>query len=146
MKATITTTSTKESQIQRKWHVVDMTDVILGRGATKIAELLMGKNKPYFVRNLDCGDYVVVINAGDFMTSGNKERNKVYTRYSGYPGGLHTETLGSLKDRRPEEAIRHAVMGMLPKNRLRDRMITRLYIYKDANHPYQDKVKEETKG
>ncbi len=138
-----TTTPTKESQIERSWHVIDLKDQTLGRAATKIAELLMGKNKTYFVRNLDCGDHVVVTNAKDFIVTGNKENAKLYTRYSGFPGGLKKETLGRLRDRKPEEAIRHAVSGMLPKNRLRDKMLKRLHVYVDENHPYEDKVKKE---
>jgi large subunit ribosomal protein L13 len=136
------TPGTKQSEIVREWHIIDLQDQVLGRAATRIANLLMGKNKSYFVRNLDCGDYVVVINAKDFTVTGNKEKNKVYTRYPGYPGGLHSETLGHLRNRRPIEVIKHAVSGMLPKNKLRDRMMTRLYIYEGAEHPHVDKVKE----
>ncbi len=138
-----TTVSTKENQIERSWHVIDLSDQTLGRVATKIAELLMGKNKSYFVRNLDCGDHVVVVNAKNFIATGNKENAKVYTRYSGYPGGLKTETLGRLRDRKPEEVIRHAVSGMLPKNRLRDKMLKRLYVFADDKHPYEEKIKSE---
>lgn len=141
-----TTVPTKDSHIERTWHEVDLKDQTLGRAATKIAELLMGKNKPYFVRNLDCGDYVIVTNAKDFITTGNKEKLKVYTNYSGYPGGLRKETLGKLKDRKPEEVIRHAVSGMLPKNRLRDKMLKRLHVFTDSTHPYEEKLKKgETK-
>lgn len=138
-----TTIPTKASQIERKWHVVDLKDQTLGRVASKIAELLMGKNKSYFVRNLDCGDYVVVTNAKDFVVTGNKEKAKIYTRYSGYPGGLKEESLERLRNRKPEEVIRHAVSGMLPKNRLRDKMLKRLYVYVDETHPYEDKVKNK---
>ncbi|HRN96567.1 MAG TPA: 50S ribosomal protein L13 [Candidatus Levybacteria bacterium] len=134
-----TTTPTKAQDITRVWHHVDLKDQTLGRTATKIAELLMGKNKSYFVRNLDCGDYVVVTNAKDFITTGNKEKLKVYTNYSGYPGGLRKETLGKLKARKPEEVIRHAVSGMLPKNKLRDKMLKRLHVYTDESHPYEEK-------
>ena len=134
-----TNTPTKESQIIRSWHEVDLKDQTLGRAATKIAELLMGKNKPYFVRNLDCGDYVVVTNAKDFITTGNKEKLKVYTNYSGYPGGLRKETLGKLRQRKPEEVLKHAVSGMLPKNRLRDKMLKRLHVYTEDTHPYAEK-------
>ena len=137
------TVSTKESQITRAWQVIDLKDQTLGRMATKIAELLMGKTKPYFVRNLDCGDHVVVLNAKDFIATGNKEKLKVYTRYSGYPGGLKSETLGRLRNRKPEEVIRHAVSGMLPKNRLRDKMLKRLYVFADDKHPYEEKFKKE---
>lgn len=138
------TQATKESQIVRDWHEFDLKDQTLGRAATKIAELLMGKNKSYFVRNLDCGDYVVVTNAADFVVTGNKEKLKVYTNYSGFPGGLRKESLGRLKNRRPEEVIKHAVSGMLPKNRLRDKMLKRLHVFTSAEHPYGDKVKKGT--
>lgn len=134
-----TTVSTKESQISRKWHIIDVKDQVLGRTATEIAELLMGKGKPYFVRHLDCGDHVVVINAQKVRVTGKKEDDKVYTRYSGYPGGLRRETLGELRNRRPEEVIRHAVSGMLPHNRLHDRMLKRLYIFAEEAHPYGEK-------
>jgi large subunit ribosomal protein L13 len=142
-----TTEATKASQIARGWHEVDLKDQTLGRAATKIAELLMGKNKSYFVRNLDCGDYVVVTNAAEFVTTGNKEKLKVYTNYSGYPGGLRKETLGKLKKRRPEEVIRHAVSGMLPKNKLRAKMLKRLHVFTTSEHMYAEKFvkKEETK-
>jgi large subunit ribosomal protein L13 len=135
-----------EKQIKRAWHIIDLQDQNLGREATKIANLLMGKNKQYFVRNMDCGDYVIIINAKEVAVTGKKEVKKVYTRYSGYPGGLRKETLGELRNRRPEQIVRHAVSGMLPKNRLRERMLTRLYVFADANHPYSDKIaKEESK-
>ena len=137
------TISTKESQIERKWHFIDMKDQTLGRTATKIAELLMGKNKPYFVRNLDCGDHVVVVNAKEFIATGNKENLKVYTRYSGFPGGLKSETLGRLRNRKSEDVITHAVSGMLPKNRLRDKMLKRLHVFAGEKHSYEDKFKTQ---
>lgn len=133
------TISTKQTDIKREWHLIDVEDKTLGRVATQIAELLMGKSKPYFVKNLDCGDYVVVTNAAEIHVTGNKEEKKVYTRYSGYPGGLRKETLGHLKARKPEEIVRHAVSGMLPKNKLRESMLSRLFIFAGADHKYQDK-------
>ncbi len=138
------TQPTKESQIVRSWHEIDLKDQTLGRVATRIAELLMGKNKSYFVRNLDCGDYVVVTNAKDFAVTGNKETQKRYTHYSGYPGGLRTETLESLRNRKPEDVIRSAVAGMLPKNRLRDKMLKRLYVFTGTKHPYEEKIKGDS--
>lgn len=137
MKAT--TKSTKASAVSRSWHLIDVKGKVLGRAAVEIASKLIGKNKPYFVRNLDCGDYVVVINAKDFVVTGHKEKEKMYTRYSGHPGGLKIKPLWVLRKEKPAEIIRRAVMGMLPKNTLRNRMITRLYVYKDAEHPYQTK-------
>lgn len=129
----------KKKEIKRYWHLVDARGKILGRLATQIAQLLMGKSKTYFSRHLDGGDYVVVINAENIVTTGKKGEQKIYTRYSGYPGGLKKQTLNELKATRPEEVIRHAVAGMLPKNKLRKRMLSRLHIYAGDKHPYQDK-------
>jgi large subunit ribosomal protein L13 len=133
------TKSTKADQIERHWHVVDVKGKILGRVAVSIAHLLMGKAKPYFVHNLDCGDYVVVINANDYVVTGTKEQDKLYGNYSGYPGGLKQKTLRQMRVEKPTEPIRHAVWGMLPKNKLRDRLITRLFIYTTSEHPYKNK-------
>lgn len=135
------TKPTKASEIKREWHLVDVKGQTLGRVATKIAHLLMGKGKPYFVRNLDLGDYVVVVNAKDVKVTGKKEEDKKYYRHSGYPGGFKVESLKELRARKPEEIIRHAVKGMLPQNRLRDRMLKRLLVSADEVHEYQDKVK-----
>lgn len=135
-----TTKPTKSADIKRSWHLVDVNGKILGRISSEIAELLMGKSKPYHVRNLDCGDYVVVINASGVKVTGRKETDKKYYRHSGYPGGLRVETLKDLRESKPEEIIRHAVKGMLPQNKLRDRMLTRLFVYKDKSHPYTDKL------
>ena len=139
--ATLMTKPTKASEIKREWHLVDVKGQTLGRVATKIAHLLMGKGKPYFVRNLDLGDYVVVVNAKDVKVTGKKEEDKKYYRHSGYPGGFKVESLKELRARKPEEIIRHAVKGMLPQNRLRDRMLKRLLVSADEVHEYQDKVK-----
>ena len=135
------TQATKASDIKREWHLIDIRDKILGRTATDIAKLLIGKSKPYFVRNLDCGDFVVIINASAVKVSGRKELLKKYFRYSGYPGGLTVETFENLRKRKPEEIIYHAVKGMLPQNKLRDKMLTRLFVFKDENHSYQEKFK-----
>lgn len=130
-----------EKDIKRDWHLIDAKDQILGRVSTQIAELLMGKGKPYFVRNLDCGDFVVVINAKEVKVTGKKETQKKYYRYSGYPGGFKAEALQDLRQRRPNEVIKHAVSGMLPQNRLKSKMLKRLLIYPEAEHPYKDKFK-----
>lgn len=137
------TKPTQQKEIKRNWHLLDVEDKILGRVATTVASLLRGKNKPYFVSHLDCGDYVVVINAQKVTATGKKEKQKVYTHYSGYPGGLKKETLGNLRLRKPEEIIRRAVSGMLPKNKLTDRWLSRLYVFADKNHPYSDKFKKQ---
>src|SRR3989344_716112 len=134
------TKATKASDIKRSWYLIDLNKKILGRISSEIAKLLMGKSKPYYVRNLDCGDYVVVINAKNVKVTGKKEENKKYYRHSGYPGGLRVRTFKELKQSKPEEIIRHAVKGMLPQNKLRDRMLTRLFVYRDENHPYTDKL------
>src|SRR3972149_11996280 len=133
------TRPTKVSEIKRDWHLIDVKGKILGRIATDIAKLLMGKGKPYFAKNLDCGDYVVVINAKDVQVTGKKETDKVYTRYSGYPSGLRKITVKELRERKPEEIIRHAVSGMLPKNKLRASMLKRLYVFSGEQHPYENK-------
>jgi len=141
------TKATKLGEIKRAWHLIDVNDKILGRSATGIALLLMGKSKPYFIKNLDCGDYVVVINAKNIKVTGKKESAKMYYRHSGYPGGLKAESLSKLRDRKPEEILKHAVKGMLPQTRLRDQMLKRLYVFADKEHTYADKfvVKEEVK-
>jgi large subunit ribosomal protein L13 len=141
------TKATKQSEIKHEWHLVDVNDQTLGRISTTIAKYLMGKAKPNFVRNLDCGDYVVVINAKAVNVTGKKEEDKVYARHSGYPGGFRSETLKELRSRKPEDIIRHAVKGMLPDNRLRDKMLKRMFVFSGAEHTYADKFvkKEETK-
>lgn len=133
------TKPTKVKEITRSWHLVDVKDQVLGRIATDIAHKLMGKSKPSFVRNLDCGDHVVVINSSAFVVTGKKEKEKLYGQYSGFPGGLKQKALWQVRRENPNEVIRRAVMGMLPKNKLRDRLITRLYIYPDAEHPHKNK-------
>lgn len=138
------TTPTKQATINRSWHLLDAKDKTLGRFATDIAKLLMGKSKTYFVRNLDCGDYVVIVNAKDIVVTGNKERQKEYIRHSGYPGGFKSETLRELRQRKPEEIIRHAVKGMLPQNKLRDKMLKRLFVFPKEEHTYQDRFKNDT--
>ena len=120
--------TTKQSDIKRDKHEIDAKDQVLGRLSTKVAQLLVGKSKPYFVRHLDCGDFVTVKNAKLVKVTGKKETQKVYTRYSGYPAGLHKITLSKLRKENPTEIIRKAVWGMLPNNKLRDRWIARLTI------------------
>jgi large subunit ribosomal protein L13 len=99
----------------------------------------MGKSKTNFVRNMDCGDYVVVINAASLKTTGKKEKNKMYGNYSGHPGGLKEKALWQVRQEKPTEPLHHAVYGMLPKNKLRDRLVTRLFIYAESEHPYASK-------
>lgn len=135
------TKPTKAADIKREWFLVDANDKIVGRVAVEIAQKLMGKNKPYFVRNMDCGDYVVVINAKGVKISGKKFNEKKYFRHSGYPGGLKSETFEELIARKPEGVVVHAVKGMLPNNKLRTSMLKRLFVYDDANHPYASNIK-----
>lgn len=127
---------------KRKWRVIDADGKILGRLAVEIANALRGKDKPDFTPNVDCGDFVVVINAEKIKVSGNKEEEKLYKRHSGFPGGYKEETLKNLRKRRPTEIIRRAVKGMLPHNRLSDQLITKLKIYAGAEHPHSAQVKE----
>ncbi len=134
------TKSTKISEVKREWHLVDVNGEILGRVATRIASLLMGKGKPYFTRNLDCGDYVVATNVQDIKVTGKKEEKKKYQHHSGYPGGFKEETLRELRQKDPRRILIHAVSGMLPQNKLRDRMLKKLFVFVGEEHPYKDKV------
>lgn len=120
--------TTKLASIKHEKHEIDADDQILGQLATRVAQLLVGKGKPYFVRHLDCGDFVTVTSANKIKVTGKKEEIKKYTRFSGYPGGLKTTTLKNLRQEKPTEIIRHAVYGMLPNNKLRDRWMARLEI------------------
>lgn len=133
------TIATKGNDIVRNWHVLDAKGKILGRIATEVANKLMGKSKPYFVPNLDCGDHVVIVNAGKFRVTGKKESEKMYGNYSGFPGGLKEKPLRVMRAEKPTEPLRKAIFGMLPKNKLRDRMITRLYLFETEDHPYKAK-------
>jgi len=135
------TKATKLSDIKHSWQLFDVEGKILGRIASEIAKVLMGKSKPYFVNNLDCGDYVVIVNAAKIKVSGKKELQKKYYRHSGYPGGYREETLIDLRKRNPTDIIKFAISGMLPQNKLKDRMLTRLFIFKGSEHPYKDKFK-----
>ncbi len=133
------TAPTKQKDIKREWHLIDAKEKILGRISSDIAKILMGKSKAYFVRNLDCGDYVVVINAKDVSLTGKKPKEKMYYRHSGYPGGFRGEAFQDLIKRKPEDVIIHAVKGMLPQNKLRASMLKRLYVFSTEEHKYQDK-------
>ena len=135
------TTVTKAKDINRQWHFFDAEGEILGRLASRIAPLLMGKNKSNYAPYLDMGDFVVVVNAAKVAVTGKKEKNKIYYRHSRYPGHLKEESLGKLRKRRPEELIRRAVRRMLPANRLRDPRLARLKIYTGPEHPHQAQIK-----
>lgn len=135
------TYSTKDSDISREWHIIDASDKVLGKVATRIAGLLMGKHKPIFSRHLDTGDYVVVINAEKIRVTGNKAKQKLYYRHSGYPGGLKSISLDRMLETHPTRVIENAVKGMLPQNRLRAGMMKRLRIHVGDAHPYQGQIK-----
>ena len=135
------TYSTKPSDIKREWHIFDASDQILGRLATQIASLLMGKHKPIFCRHLDIGDYVVVINAEKVRVTGNKAKQKLYYRHSGYPGGFKSTSLENMMQTHPTRVIEHAVKGMLPHNRLEAKMMKRLRVSVGDAHPYQGQIK-----
>ena len=115
----------------------------MGRISTNIAGLLMGKSKPYFVRNLDVGDFVVVVNAKNVKVTGNKETKKIYSRHSGYPGGFKQERLIDLRARKPEDIIIHSVSGMLPQNRLKSLMLNRLKVFSGVEHSYAEKFSKK---
>ena len=128
---------TKEEDIQREWHVVDATGQTLGRLATQVARLLRGKHKPAYSPSVDTGDYVIVVNAERIRVTGRKLDQKIYYRYTGYPGGLRQITLRNLLRRHPTRVIEHAVRGMLPKNRLGRRMFKKLKVYAGPDHPHE---------
>jgi large subunit ribosomal protein L13 len=130
------TFSPKADDIQRAWIVIDADGLVLGRLATEVARLLRGKHKPTFAPHLDTGDHVVVINAEKIVVTSDKAEKKVYFRHTGYPGGIRRETLGDVLATKPEEAIRKAVRGMLPKTRLGRAQLKKLKVYAGPVHPH----------
>jgi len=131
------TYSAKPREIEQSWYVVDAEGETLGRLATEIADVLRGKRKPAYTPHVDTGDFVVVVNAEKIHVTGNKLEQKIYYRHSGYPGGLRQRTLAEQLQRRPEEVIRKAVKGMLPKNRLAAAQLKKLKVYAGPEHPHQ---------
>jgi len=131
------TYTVRESEIDRRWYVVDASGETLGRLASRIARVLEGKHKPTWSPTLDSGDHVIVLNAGRIVVSSDKLDSKLYIRHSGYPQGLRQETLGHLLARRPEEVIRRAVKGMLPHTRLGVQQLRKLKVYAGTDHPHQ---------
>ena len=121
----------------RKWHLVDASGVVLGRLAAHVANVLRGKNKPIYTPHLDAGDFVVVINAEKVVLTGKKETAKKYMSYSGWKGGERYRTVADVRASQPEKLILHAVKGMIPKNRLGDRLLTKLKVYPGAEHPHR---------
>jgi len=137
----IKTLSPKADDITRDWVLFDAKGQVLGRLATKIAIVLMGKTKSNFVRHFDMGDHVVVVNAADIVVTGNKDTQKVYHHHSGYPGGMKVTSYKFVLASKPEEIIKSAVAGMIPQNRLHDRIMSHLHIYPSAEHPYGKQFK-----
>ena len=131
------TYSPKPADVQRQWHVIDATDVVLGRLATQAATLLRGKHKPIFAPHVDTGDFVIVINAAKVALTGNKREQKIAYRHSGYPGGLRRTPYSELLEKRPERAVERAVKGMLPHNTLGRQMLSKLKVYAGPDHPHQ---------
>jgi large subunit ribosomal protein L13 len=131
------TYNAKPGEIERRWYVVDAEGKTLGRLATQIADQLRGKTKPQYTPHVDTGDFVVVVNAEKIAVTGKKMDEKIYYRHSGYPGGIKQRTLREQLDRRPTEVIREAVRGMLPKNRLAARQLTKLKVYAGPDHPHE---------
>ena len=137
------TYSVKAKEIIREWHLIDATDKVLGKVATEAAELLMGKNKTMFTRNMDTGDYVVVINAAYITVTGSKTTDKTYYKHSGYPGGLKSVTLKDQLKNHPDRVIRDAVWGMLPKTKFSHAIIKRLKVYGGGEHPHGTQVEKK---
>lgn len=131
------TISIKHADVIRKWHVIDLEGVTLGRAATEIAVLLRGKHKPIFTPHVDCGDYVVVVNCDKVVLTGSKWNTQMYRRYSGFPGGLKEATAATVLEKKPEVLIQTAVRGMLPKNALGRQIIKKLKVYTGPSHPHQ---------
>ena len=126
----------KSNEIQRTWYVVDAEGMVLGRLSTEVARLLRGKHKPTFAPHVDTGDHVIIINADKIVLTSGKAERKLVHRHSGYPGGLTSQTYADLLDRKPEEAVRRTVRGMLPKNRLGRQMLRKLKVYAGPTHPH----------
>lgn len=132
----VRTYSPKPADLSHQWHVIDASDMVLGRLATQVATLLRGKHKPTYAPHMDGGDFVVIINAEKVALTGNKREQKMAYRHSGYPGGLRQISYGDLLDRDPRKAVEKAVRGMLPKNTLGRQMLSKLKVYSGPNHPH----------
>ena len=130
------TLTPKPGEITQAWYVVDATGMPLGRLSTKVASILRGKHKPYYVPNIDCGDYVVIINAEKVRVTGLKSQQKVYQTFSGYPSGLKEIPYAKIMEEHPERIIEHAVRGMMPKTTLGDAMFKKLKVYAGSEHPH----------
>ena len=133
----------KPAEVERKWYVIDAEDKTLGKIASEVASILRGKKKPIYTPHVDTGDYVIVINAEKVRVTGKKEEQKIYKSHSGYPGGLKETTLRELRATKPEEIIRHAVKGMMPKGKLGRQMFKKLKVYAGPEHPHTAQNPEE---
>lgn len=142
------TYSAKPKDIIRSWYIVDASDLNLGRLSSEIAKLLIGKNKPQFTKHIDCGDFVIVVNASNLKVSGNKADKKMYYHHSGYPGGLKKAKLNDVLDKDPTNILNQSIKGMLPVNKLRDERMKRLKIYSgnEHNHQAQKPISVSLKG
>lgn len=139
------TKSAKNSDFDRQWYIVDAEDQVLGRLATQIADVLRGKNKVNYTPHVDCGDYVIVVNADKVKLTGKKLDQKMYTTHSGYLGGLKETPYKVLMEKHPERAIEHAVKGMLPKNKLQKVFMNKLHVYNGPDHPHEAQQPKELK-
>lgn len=133
----------KPAEVERKWYVIDAEDKTLGKIASEVASILRGKKKPIYTPHVDTGDYVIVINAEKVRVTGKKEEQKIYKSHSGYPGGLKETTLRELRAKKPEEIIRHAVKGMMPKGKMGRQMFKKLKVYAGPEHPHTAQNPEE---
>jgi len=133
----------KQSEIKRDWLVVDLDGQVLGRAASLIARVLRGKHKAIYTPSVDAGDFVVVVNAEKIKLTGNKLSDKMYHRHTGYPGGLRSQTAATMLEKKPEDVIRKAVKGMLPKNKLGRQMLKKLKVYAGPEHPHQAQQPKE---
>ena len=127
----------KKEEVSRKWYVIDATDVVLGRLASKTAHILRGKHKPTYTPHIDCGDYVIIVNASKVALTGDKLDKKIYYNHSGYTGGLRERTAKEMRENYPVEMVERAVKGMLPKGRLGRQMYKKLFVYEGSDHKHQ---------
>ncbi len=139
------TRSIKASEVKPKWWIVDASDQVLGRMCSRITHVIRGKHQPYFTPHVNCGDYVIVINAEKVKLTGNKWNDKVYQRFSGYPGGQQERTAAEMREKFPTRIVEKAVKGMLPKNKLSSQVIKKLFVYTGTEHPHAAQKPEELK-
>lgn len=137
------TQSAKKEEVERKWHIIDAEGQIVGRLGTRVASVLRGKHKASYTPHIDTGDYVIVINAEKVRFTGNKLNDKIYQRYSGYPGGQRERTAKEMLDKKPIAIVEAAVRGMLPKNRLGRAMFKKMFVYEGAEHPHEAQQPEK---